>query len=230
MHSSTTSPIISPFQSNDTQASPSAAVCYKKKRKSEMPPSSNPNFQGTYLSQPYEETRIWPFTFEEFKETRIASVRIEDIPTRLEEKHHQVWYIWEPDNAIVPLTCPLKESIQIADMLYTVHTNLHKFPGNEDEKVDIDHAFIRLMELWERFESILCYWAKKEMPRVPEADASDGLYMIEEARFIPIMTRFYAALESHSRPSFIEELREFVTTTIGLIRELKELILEVALS
>lgn len=195
-----------------------------------MPPSSNPNFQRTYLSQPYDETRTWPSTFEEFKETRIASVRIEDIPARLDEKHHKVWYIWEPNNPIVPLTRPLKESIQIADMLYTVHTNLHRFPGNEDEKADIDHAFIRLMEHWEKFESILSYWAKKEMPRMPEADASDGLYMIEEARFIPIMNRFFAALESYSRPPFIEELSEFVKTTTVLIRELKKLILEEALS
>lgn len=195
-----------------------------------MPPVSNPNFQGTYLSQPYDETRTWPSTFEEFKETRVASVRIEDIPTRLEEKHRQVWYIWEPNNAILPLTCPLKESIQIADMLYTVHTHLHQFPGNEDEKASIDHAFIRLMELWEKFESILSYWAKKEMPGVPEADASDGLDMIEEARFIPILNRFFTALESYSRPPFSEELKEYVKTTMILIRELKEMILEEALS
>lgn len=195
-----------------------------------MSPSSNPNFHRTYLCQPYDKTGAWPPTFEEFKETRIASVRIEDIPIRMEEKHHKVWYIWEPNNAIAPLTRPLKESIQIAAMLYTVHINLHQFPGNENEKADIDHAFIRLMEIWEKFESILSYWAKQEMPRMPEVDAADGLYMIEEARFVPIMVRFFEALECYSRPSFLEELKEFVMTTTVLIRELKELILEEVLS
>lgn len=195
-----------------------------------MPPSLNPNFQGTYLSQPYDETKTWPSTFDEFKETRIASVRIEDIPTRLEEKHSHVWHIWEPNNAIMPLTRPLKQSIQIAEMLYTVHNHLHEIPGNQDEKAHMDHAFIRLMEHWEKLESILSYWVRKEMPRVSEADASDGLNMIEEARFIPTIERFFAALESYSRPPFIEDLREFVKTTTVLIKELRELILDEAIS
>lgn len=195
-----------------------------------MPPSTNPNFKGTYLSQPYDETRTWPPTFDEFKETRIASVRIEDIPARLEEKHRRVWYIWEPMSAIIPLTGPLKESIQVADMLYTVHTHLHQFSVKEDERAELDHAFIRLIERWEKFEGILSYWAKKEMPQVPEADASDGLYMIEEARFIPILSRFFEALENYSRPPFIEDLKEFVKTTTILIKKFRELISEAALS
>lgn len=195
-----------------------------------MPPTTNPNFQGTYLSQPYDETRTWPPTFDEFKETRIASVRIEDIPTRLEEKHHRIWYIWEPHTAIIALTGPLKESIQIADMLYTVHTHLHQFQVKDGTRAELDHAFIRLMEHWEKFEGILSYWAKKEMPQMPEADASDGLYMIEEARFIPILNRFFEALESYSRPPFIEELKEFVKTTTVLIKKFREMILEEVLS
>lgn len=195
-----------------------------------MPPSINTSFQGTCLSQPYDPTRTWPPTFDEFKETRIASVRIEDIPTRLEEKHHRVWYIWEPSSAIITLTGPLKESIQIADMLYTVHTHLHQLSVKEVERAELDRAFIRLMEHWEKFESILSYWAKKEMPQVPEADASDGLYMIEEARFIPILSRFFEALESYSRPPFIEDLKEFVKTTTVLIKKFKEMISEEALS
>lgn len=195
-----------------------------------MPPSINTSFQGTCLSQPYDATRTWPPTFDEFKETRIASVRIEDIPTRLEEKHHRVWYIWEPSSAIITLTGPLKESIQIADMLYTVHTHVHQLSVKEVERAELDHAFIRLMEHWEKFENILSYWAKKEMPQVPEADASDGLYMIEEARFIPILSRFFEALESYSRPPFIEDLKEFVKTTTVLIKKFKEMISEEALS
>ena len=94
----------------------------------------------------------------------------------------------------------------------------------------MDHAFIRLMEHWEKLESILSYWVRKEMPRVSEADASDGLNMIEEARFIPTIERFFAALESYSRPPFIEDLREFVKTTTVLIKELRELILDEAIS
>ena len=86
------------------------------------------------------------------------------------------------------------------------------------------------MEHWEKFEGILSYWAKKEMPQMPEADASDGLYMIEEARFIPILNRFFEALESYSRPPFIEELKEFVKTTTVLIKKFREMILEEVLS
>lgn len=89
---------------------------------------------------------------------------------------------------------------------------------------------MRLAELWENFESLLNYRAKKETPLVPEADASDVLYMIQEARFIPILNRIFAALESYSRLPFSEELKEYVKTTMVLIRELKELILEEALS
>lgn len=195
-----------------------------------MPPSTNPYFQDTYLSQPYDGTRTWPPSFDEFKETRIASVRIEDIPTRLEEKHHRIWYIWEPNSAIVTLTGPLKESIQIADMLYTVDTHLHQFSVKDDERAELDHAFIRLMEHWEKFEDILCYWAKKELPQMPEADASDGLYMIEEARFIPILGRFFEALETYSRPPFVEDLKEFIKTTTVLIKKFREMISEEALS
>lgn len=195
-----------------------------------MPPSTNPNFQGSYLSQPYDGMRTWPPSFDEFKETRIASVRIEDIPTRLEEKHHRIWYIWEPNSAIVTLTGPLKESIQIADMLYTLDTHLHQFSVEKYERAELDHAFIRLMEHWEKFEDILCYWAKKEMPQMPEADASDGLYMIEEARFIPILSRFFEALETYSRPPFVEELKEFIKTTTVLIKKFKEMISEEELS
>lgn len=188
-----------------------------------MPPSPDPNFQGTYFSQ-------WPPSFDEFKETRIASVRIEDIPTRLEQKQHRVWYIWAPNSAIVTLTGPLKESIQIADMLYTLDTHLHQFSVKGDERAELDNAFIRLMELWLKFEEILCYWAKKEMPQMPEADASDGLHMIEEARFVPILTRFWEALDTYSRPPFVEELKEFIKKTTVLIKKLKEMISEKVLS
>ena len=86
------------------------------------------------------------------------------------------------------------------------------------------------MEHWEKFEDILCYWAKKELPQMPEADASDGLYMIEEARFIPILGRFFEALETYSRPPFVEGLKEFIKTTTVLIKKFREMISEEALS
>lgn len=79
-------------------------------------------------------------------------------------------------------------------MLYILRPHVDAQPEGSQEKADMNHAFVRLMELWSRFEAILVRWAKEDVGA--DADAADGLSWLEQARFVPVVGRFIEVLQA----------------------------------
>lgn len=178
--------------------------------------NSSPMYEGSYLSQPFKSTTQYPDSIDEFKNFRIGQVQISTISSRLKEKHLKIWgQIWNIDF----LTTPLSDSIKVAEMLYILRPHVDADPECSQEQADIHHAFVRLMELWGRFERALSLWAKDEVG--PTANAADGLSRLEEARFLPVVERFTQVLKADGEDGLSKDVEEFVTTTLPLTRQIE---------
>lgn len=165
--------------------------------------------QVTFLSQPFNTSRPYPESFEEFKNTLIGPVRYADIPTRLKEKHKNIW--GDINVSMDFLTTPLSDSIVVAAMLYVLEPYVNAQIGGASLTVraDLRSAFVRLMEIWNWFEKALESWAKKEGRE--GAIPKDGLSLLEEARFLPVLHRFNEAMQRDGdQLDLVGELEKFV--------------------
>lgn len=177
-----------------------------------MQENTSPEYRNTYLSQPFDASTTYPKSFDEFKESRIGQVPIVDIPSRIREKHQRIW--GEILNMDL-LTSPLADSIKVAETLYLLRPHVNAAQeGGLQEKADLHHAFVRLTELWEKFEEVLQTWARTVVGE--GAGAADGLSRLEDARFEPVLASFIVILEGYGEPDLFEEVKEFVTTSITL--------------
>lgn len=123
-------------------------------QKNNMPPM----YQGTHLR--HTSTR-YPNSFDKFGNSQIGHVRIADIPSRLRDKHLQIWGGINVNLDF--LTTPLADSVRIAEILYDLKTHLHAQTGaSETTKANLHHAFVRLTQIWKRFEAVLDSWARKK--------------------------------------------------------------------
>lgn len=160
----------------------------------------------------------YPYSFEEFKNSRIGNIRIAEIPSRIKENQLKIWGRINVDMSY--LTTPLADSIKVASMLYILRPYLYAQQGGLQEKVDMHHAFIRLKDIWTRFDDVLERWAKTEIGAY--ANAADGLSCLEQARFLPRLHRFYGAMQGVGEQSdLFEEAEEFVTTSIMLTQQIE---------
>ena len=113
------------------------------------------------------------------------------------------------------LTSPLADSIKVAETLYFLRPYVNAArEGGLQEKADMHHAFVRLTDLWKKFEEALQTWARTEVGK--DADAADGLSLLEDARFMPVLARFILIFEGYRQPDLFEEVEEFVTTSTKL--------------
>lgn len=176
-----------------------------------MQENTSPEYRNTYLSQSFDASTTYPESFDEFKESRIGQVPIVDIPSRIKEKHQKIW--GEVFNMDL-LTSPLADSIKVAETLYFLRPYVNTAPEGLQEKADMHHAFVRLTNLWKKFEEALQTWARTEVGE--DADAADGLSRLEDARFMPVLARFILIFEGYRQPDLFEEVEEFVTTSITL--------------
>lgn len=181
-----------------------------------MQANTTPMYQGSYLSQPFDTSAQYPDFFDKFQKCEIGGVRIAEIPSQIKEKHLKIWK--EIENVDF-LTTPLSNSIKAAQMLYILRPHVNIQSGDWQQKADMHHAFIRLIELWVGFEKVLEKWAKKEIG--VDADAADGLSRLGEVRFRPALTRFSEALQEYGNLGLPKELEEFVTTSMLLAREIE---------
>lgn len=134
-----------------------------------------------------------------------------DIPSRIREKHLKIWgKILNVDS----LTIPLLNSIMVAQKLYILRPHVNAQPGHSQTKADINHALVWLTDLWRKFEAILRTWAKTEVKA--HADAANKLTLLEEVRFIPLLSRFVVVLDGYGEPGLLEEVHEFVETTMRM--------------
>lgn len=113
-----------------------------------------------------------------------------------------------------PLTNPLSDCIKVAQILYVLRPHVNAQPGDLQEKADMHHAFVRLTDLWRKFEGVLQAWARIEFGA--HADAADGLTLLEEARFMPLLARFTVVLQGYGDTGLFEEIEEFLVTSITL--------------
>lgn len=174
--------------------------------------------QGNYLSQPFNTLTKYPNSFDEFKNSQIGKSRIEEIPSRVKETHLKIWGDINMDMDF--LTTPLSDSIKVAAMLYVLQPYLNAHPHALQEKADLHHAFVRLAELWTRFEDVLYSWAKTEIGA--HADAADGLSCLEQARFMPVLKRFVEVMQGYGeQPDLFNDLEEFVTTSMRLTQNIE---------
>lgn len=169
-------------------------------------------YQVTYLSQPFNTSKHYPESFDEFRNTLIGHVRYSDIPSRLKEKHQKIWGDIQVNMDF--LTTPLSDSILVAAMLYVLEPYVNAQIGGASFTVraDLHHAFVRLTEMWKWFEDVLERWAKTEQRE--GAIPKDGLSLLEEARFLPVLHRFTEAMQRDGEQlDFVGELEEFVKTS-----------------
>lgn len=181
-----------------------------------MQANTTPVYQGSYLSQPFDTSAQYPDFFDEFQNCEIGGARIAEIPSQIKEKHLKIWK--EIENVDF-LTTPLSSSIKVAQMLYILRPHVIRQSGDWQQKADMHHAFIRLIELWEGFEEVLEKWAKKEIG--VNADAADGLSWLGEVRFRPALMRFNEALQEYGNLGLPKEVEEFVTTSMMLAQEIE---------
>lgn len=178
--------------------------------------NTSPMYEGSYLSKSFKTSTQYPDSFDEFKNHRIGNVQIADISSRLKEKHLEIWgQIWNLDF----LTTPLSSSIKVAHMLYILRPHVDAQPEGSQEKADMHHAFVRLMEFWSRFEEILVRWAKEDV--VADADAAEGLSRLEQARFFPVLGRFIEVLQADGEEGLSKDVEEFVTTTTPWTKQIE---------
>lgn len=187
-----------------------------------MQENTSAKYEGTYLSRPFNAFGIYPGSFDEFKESRIGQIPITDVPSRIKEKHFN---IWKEILDIDFLTTPLSDSVKVAKMLYRLRPHVNAQSGHWQEQTDMHHAFVRLVELWRKFEEILDRWARTEIGA--HAGAADGLFRLEEARFLPVLARFFVVLKEHGRPRLWEQVEEFVTTSMKLTEQIEVWLREV---
>lgn len=181
-----------------------------------MQVNTTPMYQGSYLSQPFDTSAEYPDFVDEFQNCEIGKVRIAEIPSHIKEKHLK---IWKDIENVDFLTTPLSGSIKIAQMLYILRPHVNIQPGGSQQKADMHHAFIRLVELWVGFEGVLEKWAKKEIG--VDADAADGLSRLGEVRFRPELMRFGEALQEYGTLGLPKEIEEFVTTSMKLAQQIE---------
>ena len=118
------------------------------------------------------------------------------------------------------LTTPLEHSIKVAAILYILRPYVNAQQGGLQEKADMHHAFIRLKGIWTRLEEVLESWAKSEIGAY--ANAADGLSCLEQARFLPVLWRFFRAMQGYGEHSdLFEEAEEFVTASIRLTQQIE---------
>lgn len=170
------------------------------------------------LSQPFNMFTKYPDSFEEFRSSRIGNVQIAEIPSRIKENHLK---IWGGINVNIDfLTTPLEHSIKVAAILYILRPYVNAQHGGLQEKADMHHAFIRLKDIWTRLEDVLESWAKTEIGAF--ATAADGLSCLEKARFLPVLQRFFAAMQGNGEQSdLFEEAEEFITVSIRLTQQIE---------
>lgn len=119
------------------------------------------------------------------------------------------------------LTTPLSDSIEVAATLYVLEAIVNAQPGGASLTVraDLHHSFVRLTEIWNWFEDILESWARTEQREgALGAIPKDGLSLLEEARFLPVIQRFIEATQRDGEQlDLVGELEDFVKTSKELI-------------
>lgn len=209
--------ILSPFihlrtivKSTFTKLKPHSTFTVK------MQANTTPMYQGSYLSQPFDTSTEYPDFFDEFKNCEIGKVRIAEIPSQIKEKHLKIWRDIENVDF---LTTPLSSSIKVAQILYTLRPHVNIQPEGWQQKADIHHALIRLIELWVGLGEVLEKWAQKEIG--VDADAADGLSRLGEVRFRPGLMRFGEALREYGNLGLPKEIEEFVKTSMMLAQQIE---------
>lgn len=173
-------------------------------------------YQRTYLSEPFSTSKHYPRTFDEFRNTLIGHVRYADIPSRIKEKHQKIWGNIQVSMDF--LTTPLSDSILVAAMLYVLEPYFNDEIGGASLKVraDLQHALVRLTDIWNCFGDVLESWARTEQR--DSAIPKDGLSLLEEARFLPVLYRFTEAMQKDGEHlDLVGELEEFVKTSKELV-------------
>lgn len=127
------------------------------------------------------------------------------------------------------LTTPLSDSILVAATLYALEQFVNAQrpsigPGGVASltiiRADLHHSFVRLTDIWNWFEDILESWGRTEQQRELEGAIlkKDGLSLLEEARFLPVIQRFIEATQRDGEQlDLVGELEEFVNTSKGLV-------------
>lgn len=186
-----------------------------------MQVNTTPMYQDSYLSQPFDTSAQYPDFFDEFENLEIGHVRIAVILSHIKEKHLE---IWKDIENVDLLTTPLSGSIEVAQKLYVLRPYVNMQPGGRQQKADLRHAFIRLIELWRGFEEVLNKWAKKEIGA--NADAADGLSRLVEVRFRPVLVRFSEALQKYGKLGLPKEVEEFVKTSMKLAQQIEDWLID----
>ena len=73
--------------------------------------------------------------------------------------------------------------------------------GTLQKQTDMHHAFVRLVELWRKFEEVLDRWARTEVGA--HAGAADSLFRLEEARFLAGAGKILCGLEEAWAATFV---------------------------
>ncbi len=186
-----------------------------------MPPNQTIRYHGTYLAQPFDETKTWSEAFDEYRSQSIGNMTIQRVPFGLEERFTLVFSDAE---LIYALTHPLTHMFRVLSRLDSLHERAQHRTGHLQAKSDIDHALIRANELLNRFRTMLVRYARSEVG--PHADASDGLRKAYEIYFVPQLIRFFEALGMETLNGvtvhpFLDELREFNATTMMLNEDIQ---------
>lgn len=170
------------------------------------------------LSQPFYASTKYHDSFEEFRNSRIGNVQIAEIPSRIKETHLKIWGGINVNMDY--LTIPLEHSIEAAAILYILRPYVNAQKGGLQEKADMHHALIRLKRIWTRLEEALEGWAKTEIGAY--ANAADGLSCLEQARFLPVLWRFFRAMQEYGEQlNLFEEAEEFVTACLKLTQKVE---------
>lgn len=176
-------------------------------------------YERTYHSQRFYTYNYYPKSFDEFINTRIGHVRYADIPSRLKEKHDKIWGGIKVTTAF--LTTPLSDSIEVAATLYVLEAFVNAQPGGArlTVRADLHYSFVRLTEIWNWFQDILRSWARTEQREgALGAITKDGLSLLEEARFLPVIRRFIEATQRDDKQlDLVGELEDFVKTSKELV-------------
>ncbi len=181
-------------------------------------------YQGTYLSQPYDEHQTWERSLATFKTKTVGGVQIERFPEHLDM---MVTHYNGRENLIAPLTIPLRAALILVGEAYHWYDQVQKIPDHKQGKTDLVHAFIRSEELWGKVEDGLNLYARDCWGA--DGTAAQTVVAIEdEFRFVNDFEDFFHLAFGRQTLNFqvfcplLDQLAEFNQTTALLMKDVEE--------
>lgn len=148
----------------------------------------------------------------------IAQISLTGIPQYLEDR--TAHKLGNP-RLIRDLTGPLLQSLSITEEMYSLHFRIPVGPIGRAFHENILRTLEQNDKLWAKFTTALEMFARTETLN-PHATTAEGLWVIEDVKWMPPIQRFFETLDLYSPRRFTQEVDEYLKETQALNTRITE--------